>query len=356
MSVTWEYDRYESSAMAWNLPGNLRSLASKLMSGKCTELWVKAGVDNPGLRTVWEQWSDARCNVLAEYNIKPLAWFYCYPESGPIQWDTIARALDARSCSRIAINVEVEWQGYGYDFISAWWDGMIAKLRSRGHNMPVGFSGVPSWDKGFGSTGSRFISFDYTSFCEKADFSMPQAYWNFETDQIDWENPRNKTNKPVIPTLWAPGNGPGIDYWYTDDQLVDYAKNVINECEHFAGFSSWVAERPTYQFEGMRRVYELIPENLRDWDVTSSGNGGGTVAQKTHADIEREMSQRLTLPQLGGVEGRGMVTLDNGEFPFVEFQKYRAIALGDSVEGFFVNPDNIYSFQSLESGGKIRWL
>lgn len=347
--TTWEYPKYECSGMAWNLPGNLIRLASQLAAGQCTELWVKAGVDNPGLRTVWQQWSDGRCNIFEEYAIKPLAWFYCYPEAGPTQWDTIARALEARNSQRICINVEVEWDGYSRDYVYSWWDGMISTLRSRGHNMPVGFSSVPSWDRDHGGTGSRYIDFPYEAFCEKASFSMPQAYFSNSPDQIKWENPRNTTNNPVIPVLWAPGDAPGVNF-FTDDEIVDYAQQIIGECEHFQGFSSWVVDLPTYQFDAMRRSYELIPAELRDWSLE------GNNVEKTHADIEREMLARMTLPQIGGVEGRGMVMVNGVEYPFVEFQKYRSIAIGSSIEGFFVDPNNGYSFEALERSGAIRWL
>lgn len=351
--MDYKYEHYEASSMAWNLPGDVRALAAALALSGCTELWVKAGVDNPGLRNVWAQWSDGRCDTFLNYNVNPLAWFYIYPESGATQWDTISRALMARSSKRICLNAEVEWDDTTSDFVNQWWAGLRSTLTTHGIDLPIGFSSVPSWDKNVGATGSKYHGFPYESFCKNSDFSMPQAYFGNAPDEILWENPRNTTNHPVIPILWAPGNFPGVTPpAFSDDQIVSYARQLMTETENFAGFSAWVAELPTYQHSAMKRVYDLFPTAVKSIPITPTPVNG----QLSHAAIELDISDRLTFPQLGGVEGRGMVTLPNGEFPFVEWQKYRSIAIGNSVEGFFVDPANPVSFDSLDKGGKIRWL
>lgn len=250
----------ERSCMIWYVPANPATHARALARFGCTAAWLKAGVDNPGLTTAWAQWTDGTPDLYAANGVEPLAWFYVYPENAATQWDTIARALEARPSRIICLNAEVEWDDRDRLFVHSWVDGLRTILKQRGVVVDgLGFSSVPSWDKGHGGTGSPYHAFPYEAWCEASDFSMPQAYFT-SPDQILWENPRNTTDHPVIPTLWAVGD-PGADPpGFSDDDLVAYAKRVIGECEHFAGFSSWRADLATYQYEGMRRCYQAMDE------------------------------------------------------------------------------------------------
>lgn len=81
----------------------------------------------------------------------------------------------------------------------------------------------------------------------------------------------------------------------------------------------------------------------------------GSPSGDPHERIIAEIGQRLTLPQLGTVQGRGYVQVDGHEMPLVEFEKYRAVLNGDSVEGMFVDPQNPMSFAALDAAGKVRW-
>jgi hypothetical protein len=292
----------ERSCMIWYVPANPATHARALARYGCTAAWIKAGVDNPGLRTVWAQWADGTPAAYAANGVEPLAWFYVYPESAATQWDTIARALEAHPSRVICLNAEVEWDDRDRVFVHSWVDGLRTILQQRGVAVDgIGFSSVPSWDKGHGGTGSRYHDFPYEAWCEASDFSMPQAYFT-SPDQILWENPRNATDHPVIPVLWAVGDPDADPPGFTDDDLVAYAKKVIGECEHFAGFSSWRADLPTYQYDGMRRCYqamdELTPRRCRRTRCHSgrmgrcSGAGSGRSTRTRAARRCRSMATR----------------------------------------------------------------
>lgn len=340
---------YERSTYGWNMPGNAGAHAARLAANGCTSIWIKAGVDNPGLRTVWSQWSGGTPDIYAAAKVRPRPWFYVYPEQADVQADTICRALEARPADRIVLNAEVEWDDYAPSYVQAFVDGIRAALARRAPSIKqIGFSSVPSWDKGHGGTGSAYHNFPYEAWCQATDFSMPQAYFQ-SPDEILWENPRNTTDHPVIPILWAPGDFPGVTPpAFSDDALVAYARQVMGECEHFAGFSAWVAELPTYQFAAMQRCYQLLPSGILVPDPKED-------TAMDWADIEREMQGRLTAGQLGDVEGRGWVEVAGVRHPLVEFQKGRYHELGGQVVGMFVDPANPASFTALEQAGKISW-
>jgi hypothetical protein len=246
--------------MIWYAPANPAVHARALARSGCTAAWLKAGVDNPGLATVWAQWAGPVPDAYAAVGVEPLAWFYCYPESPETQYATIVRALKARYSPTICLNVEVEWSGYTPAYVHGWVDGLRdALIEATVLPQALGFSSVPSWDKGHGGSGSRFIDFPYEAWCEATDFSMPQAYFS-APDEILWENPRNATDHPVIPVLWAVGDPTADPPGFSDDDLVAYARQVIGECEHFAGFSSWRADLATYQYDAMRRCYQMADE------------------------------------------------------------------------------------------------
>lgn len=81
----------------------------------------------------------------------------------------------------------------------------------------------------------------------------------------------------------------------------------------------------------------------------------GAPSASPHARIIAEMQDRLTLPQLGAVQGQGYVTVGDREIALVEFEKGRYVLNGESVEGVFVDPGNPYSFEALDKAGKVRW-
>lgn len=245
--------------MIWYAPNNAAAHARKLKQYGCKQVWLKAGVDNPGLRTVWAQWYGSAAQAYADNGVEPLAWFYIYPENPEVQYDTIKRALLARPSRIICLNAEVEWDDKTEQFVKHWIDGLRQELEFFGaHHGDIGFSSVPSWDKGVGGKGSPYHAFPYEAFCHVCDFSMPQAYF-LAPDQVLWENWRNDTDKPVIPTLWAVGDPNADPPGFTDAQLVEYARKVVGECENFGGFSSWRGEMDTYQYEAMQQAYNLMP-------------------------------------------------------------------------------------------------
>lgn len=245
----------ERSSYAWNLPTNCGPLAARLAAGGCTRVWVKAGVDNPGLTTVWRQWTDARCEAFVAVGIEPVAWFYIYPESPEVQWDTIARALTARPSRDICLNAEIEWDNVGAIQVAAWVAGLRAYLAARKVAVErIGFSSVPSWDGGKWG-GSIYHAFPYEAFVLCTDFDMPQDYW-MDPDQADYENKRNVDNSPVIPILTACGE-------MTDAGIVARATKTLAECKNLVGFSAWECANGAYQFDAIAGAYAMLPtDNL----------------------------------------------------------------------------------------------
>lgn len=243
----------ERSSFLWNLPASCGPLAVRLAGDGCTRVYVKAGVDNPGLTTVWPQWADARCEAFVAVGIEVCAWFYIYPEDPQTQYDTIARALTARPSSDIVLNAEVEWDGYGNDAARAWVDGLRAYLAARGIVVKrIGFSSVPSWDGGK-LGGSVYHDFPYEGFVAATDFDCPQDYW-FNPDEISYENRRNTDNSPVVPILTACGE-------MTDAEVGQRAARTLAECRNLAGFSSWEAANPGYQFDAIKEAYAMLPQD-----------------------------------------------------------------------------------------------
>lgn len=240
----------ERSAFAWNLPSDVNSLARRLQATGANRLWVKAGVDNPGLQHAWEQWTDRRLDVLPQYGIEANPWFYIYPEQPTVQYDTISRALRARRSPVISLNAEIEWDTQQADYVRNWVNGLRAVVAPLGVTR-IGFSSVPSWD---GGQGSIFHNFPYEAFCDVCDFSQPQDYW-LDPDQIVFENRRNQRGIPVIPILTACGE-------MTDDQIVQVAQRAVGNCNNLAGFSAWECANDAYQFDAMRRAYAALPPDL----------------------------------------------------------------------------------------------
>lgn len=244
----------EKSAYIWSAPRDCATLAAQLRGIGCARVWVKGGVDNPGIATVWPQWTDGRLAAFEAAGIEVCYWAYVYPESPAVQHDAIARALLARPSRDICLNVEVEWDDYDDAYVSSWVRTLRAYLAVRGVSVErIGFSSVPSWDKGHGGTGSPYHAFPYEAFCDACDFSMPQCYW-LTPNQALWENRRNTTGKPVIPILTACGE-------YDDDGMVAIAQLTRDTCRNLAGFSVWEAANASFQADAVRRAYALLPED-----------------------------------------------------------------------------------------------
>lgn len=243
----------ERSSYAWNLPTNCEPLAARLAAGGCNRIWVKAGVDNPGLRTVWKQWTDGRCEAFVAVGIEVCPWFYIYPEDPAPQWDTIARALRARPSLTIALNAEVEWDGISEEEVRSWIAGLRLLLRGRDLMVDsIGFSSVPSWDGGKWG-GSIYHAFPYEAFVLCTDFDMPQDYW-MDPDQADYENKRNVDNSPVIPILTACGE-------MTDAGILARARKTLAECKNLVGFSAWECANGAYQFDAIAGAYAMLPQD-----------------------------------------------------------------------------------------------
>lgn len=241
----------ERSTYAWNLPANCGPLAAKLAAGGCTRIWVKAGVDNPGIRTVWPQWTDGRCEAFAAVGIEVCAWHYIYPESPAVQWDTIVRSLQARPSRDIALNAEVEWDNVSTSDVTAWVNGLRAALVVAGIKTErIGFSSVPSWD---GGKGSIYHHFPYEAFCAACDFSMPQCYWS-APNEAEYERQRNTSGKPIIPILTACGE-------YDDAGLLAIARLTLDTLPAAAGFSSWECANGAYQFDAISEAYAMLPQD-----------------------------------------------------------------------------------------------
>lgn len=244
--------KLERSSMLWYCPDDAAGHARKLKANGCEQVWIKGGVDNPGLRTVWAQWSGPQAQAYADNGVEPLYWAYIYPESPEVQWDTIKRALVARPSRIICLNAEVEWDGIGAIQVAAWVAGLRAYLAARKVTVErIGFSSVPSWDGGK-LGGSIYHAFPYEAFVLCTDFDMPQDYW-FDPDQADYENKRNVDNSPVIPILTACGE-------MTDAEIQERARRTIATVRNLAGFSSWECANGGYQFGAIRRAYLLLPE------------------------------------------------------------------------------------------------
>ena len=241
----------EKSTYAWNLPADCGPLATRLAASGVNRIWIKAGVDNPGLRTVWKQWADSRTEAFVAVGIDVCPWFYVYPEDPATQIDTIVRALKARPSTIIALNAEVEWDNVPEADVKFFIASLRFALVNAGLRVEkIGFSSVPSWD-GQKYGGSPYHNFPYEAFVLYTDFDMPQDYW-MQPDQAAYENLRNIDNSPVIPILTACGE-------MTDAGIIERATKTLAECKNLAGFSAWECANGAYQFDAIAKAYTMLP-------------------------------------------------------------------------------------------------
>lgn len=343
---------FERSVYFWYYRGDREAKAAEVAAIGATLAWVKAGGDRGVVWTPGEptggfaipQWDDRHLAPLMAGGVECRPWFYNWP--GEEDKGAVLRALAHRWSDAIALNPETEWRvqsphspynslAAANDYARAWVDDLRAQIAARFGRVPaIWFSSCPSW-----------ADFPYEGFAAACAGGHPQHYWHDELmargeNQVE-AHFRRAPHSPCVALLTACRE-------YDDAGVLRLAESA--QRHPIAGFSAWEAGNGAFQADAMRRAFALLPaESVVKEPITGSPDGG------PHARIVAEMRERLTYPQLGDVEGQGYVTVGERELALVEFQKYRAVLNGDSVEGVFVDPANPYSFAALDAAGKVRW-